>query len=72
MELVAADRPGLLSKVAEVLKNREVRLHMARIATIGEQADDMLYVTDEMDQPLTAEIQEQLRNAIIDALDGSE
>lgn len=72
MELVAADRPGLLSKVAEVLKNKEVRLHMARIATIGEQADDMLYVTDEMDQPLTAEIQEQLRNAIIEALDGSE
>ena len=72
MELIAADRPGLLSRVAEVLKNNEIRLHMARIATIGAQADDMLYVTDDMDQPLTEKFQEHLRKAIIEALDGSQ
>jgi [protein-PII] uridylyltransferase len=72
MELVAADRPGLLSRVAEVLKKKEIRLHMARIATIGAQADDMLYITDEMDQPLTTEIQEGLKEAITSALDGPE
>jgi len=65
MELVAADRPGLLSQVAEVLRCSGVRLHLARIATIGEQADDMFYLTDEVDQPLDTETQEILRKALL-------
>ncbi len=65
MELVAEDRPGLLSQVAEVLRCSGVRLHLARIATVGEQADDMLYLTDELDQPLDETTREQLRRALL-------
>ncbi|MDX1335138.1 MAG: [protein-PII] uridylyltransferase [Gammaproteobacteria bacterium] len=72
MELIAVDRPGLLSRVAKILKDMGIRMHMARIATIGAKADDMLYITDEMDQPLSDEVQEKLRVSIIEALDGTQ
>jgi len=46
IELVSADRPGLLSLVGEVFAGHGVRLDAAKIATIGERAEDLFYVTD--------------------------
>ena len=69
MELRTGDRPGLLSRVAEVLMAQHIRLHTARIATIGEQADDVLYITDNLDQPLTSEATDELHKALTDVLE---
>jgi len=69
MELRTGDRPGLLSHVAEVLVAQHIRLHTARIATIGEQADDVLYITDILDQPLTEEAEAALLRALMDVLE---
>ncbi|MCR9090208.1 [protein-PII] uridylyltransferase [Algiphilus sp.] len=52
IELVSGDRPGLLSLVGEVFADHGVRLDAAKIATIGERAEDLFYVTDATDQPL--------------------
>ena len=40
LSLVAADRPGLLFAVAEVLAQHDIRLHTAKISTLGERVED--------------------------------
>ncbi|WP_407280506.1 [protein-PII] uridylyltransferase [Aromatoleum evansii] len=45
LSLVAADRPGLLFAVAEVLARYEIRLHTAKIATLGERAEDTFLIS---------------------------
>ena len=52
IELVSADRPGLLSRVGEIFAEHGVRLDAAKIATIGERAEDVFYVTDAQQQAL--------------------
>ena len=68
--LVAPDRPGLLSDVAQVLRRQGLRVHDARIATFGERAEDVFQITDEHDQPLTdTDTQAALRDALRAGLD---
>jgi [protein-PII] uridylyltransferase len=69
MELVAGDRPGLLSEVGKVLKDKRVVIHTAKIVTLGERAEDVFYVTDPAGQPLGAEFCEDLQKALTAALD---
>ncbi|WP_332675319.1 [protein-PII] uridylyltransferase [Aromatoleum sp.] len=45
LSLTAADRPGLLFAVAEVLARNEIRLHTAKIATLGERVEDTFLVS---------------------------
>jgi [protein-PII] uridylyltransferase len=65
LELVAADRPGLLSKVGKAFISRGVDIQAAKIMTIGERAEDVFYVSDETGAPLDAEAKQQLSNALI-------
>lgn len=71
MELVAADRPGLLSKVGLSFIKHGVDIQTAKIMTIGERAEDVFYVTDESGRPLSDEIQSNLRDELIGMLDNS-
>lgn len=69
MEVIAADRPGFLSLVGRAMRNQGVRLHDARIATIGERAEDYFYVTDMDDRPFDDPLrQDALRSEIVAAL----
>ena len=52
MELITADRPGLLSRVGRAFAECHVRLLNARIATLGSRAEDVYYITDLEDRPL--------------------
>ena len=45
LELVAADRPGLLLQVGKIFEEQRVALHNAKIATLGERAEDVFFVT---------------------------
>lgn len=69
MELVAGDRPGLLSEVGKVMRDRGVALHTAKIVTLGERAEDVFYLTDRDGAPLGADFCEELKRAIVAALD---
>ena len=69
MELVAADRPGLLSKVGQAFLSCGVDIETAKIMTIGERAEDVFYITKESGQPLTDEEKETLRTTIKARLD---
>ena len=69
MEVVAQDRPGLLYAVAKALLSCKIRLVTAKIATFGEKAEDIFYITDRDGLPVDNEShQDALRAAIQDAL----
>ena len=44
MEVIAQDQPGLLHMVARILKDYNMLLLSARIATFGERAEDIFYI----------------------------
>jgi [protein-PII] uridylyltransferase len=62
--LVAPDRPGLLSDVAQVLRKQGLNVHDARIATFGERAEDLFQITDVEGMPLSEATQDALRDAL--------
>ena len=45
-----------------------MRIQNAKIITVGERAEDVFYIWDECDKPLTEEACESLRTALVDAL----
>ena len=69
LELIAGDRPGLLSEVGKVLLAERVDVVMARILTIGERAEDVFHVTDERGQPLGEDARRRLQETLVAALD---
>jgi [protein-PII] uridylyltransferase len=68
VELVAGDRPGLLFEVAKVFDQEHVALQNAKIATIGERAEDVFFVTNDDDQPLDEASAERLGQALRESL----
>jgi [protein-PII] uridylyltransferase len=69
LELVAADRPGLLSEVGKVFMRERVQLLGARIVTVGERAEDVFYVADAEGKPLDAGARSRVEAALRSALD---
>jgi [protein-PII] uridylyltransferase len=47
LSVTAGDRPGLLYAIARVLGSYDVDLHTAKIATLGERAEDVFLVSGE-------------------------
>ncbi|MGH8482466.1 MAG: [protein-PII] uridylyltransferase, partial [Nevskiaceae bacterium] len=56
MELVTADRPGLLSLVGRVFHRRGILLEAAKINTVGERAEDVFFITDRAHRPITDDV----------------
>ena len=71
MEIVASDRPGLLGQIGQVLRNHHVGIQAAKILTVGERAEDVFYITDQNGIPLTETACDQIKDALILALDNS-
>jgi len=69
LELTSGDRPGLLCDVGKVLMEERIVLHAAKIMTVGERAEDVFYVTDFDNRPLSAADSQRLRSRLMQALD---
>ena len=69
MEIWAADRPGLLSKVGQVFAEQGVDIAAAKIMTIGERAEDVFYISDEQGKPLDERAMQSLESALVATLD---
>ncbi|MHB1528721.1 MAG: [protein-PII] uridylyltransferase [Acidiferrobacteraceae bacterium] len=67
MEVVAQDRPGLLYQVALALEQCQLRLTNARVATYGERAEDMFFISGGpcRDDPIPENTLIQLREDIL-------
>jgi [protein-PII] uridylyltransferase len=72
LELIAGDRPGLLSEVGKVLLAERVDVVTARIMTIGERAEDVFHVTDDRGLPLGDDAKRRLHEQLSAALDRRE
>ena len=68
MDLVAADRPGLLSKVGQTFIEHGINIEAAKIMTIGERAEDVFYISDEAGKPLDSDAKQRLRDNLVDKL----
>jgi [protein-PII] uridylyltransferase len=70
LELISADRPGLLSRVGRAFQDCGVRVHNAKIATLGARAEDFFFITTADNRPYAdPDARECLRTRLIDLLD---
>ncbi|HKE96013.1 MAG TPA: hypothetical protein VKB34_17020, partial [Povalibacter sp.] len=72
IELIAGDRPGLLSQVAKIFMNERVEIYTSKIMTVGERAEDVFYVTGEKGSHLGTEARERLAAHLTETLDRRE
>lgn len=70
LEVHTTDRPGLLSTLCQVFMGCNLRIHAAKITTLGERVEDIFWVTHQNNTPLNDhEIKEEIAPAIRDALE---
>ena len=52
MDIVCLDRPGLLSDISTALVECGIRVHDAKITTMGERVEDAFILSDKQNEPL--------------------
>ncbi len=45
LSLIAGDRPGLLARIALIMDKHDIRLHRAKINTLGSRAEDVFWIS---------------------------
>ncbi|WP_037607596.1 [protein-PII] uridylyltransferase [Streptacidiphilus rugosus] len=68
LEVRAHDAPGLLHRIGRALEGTGVRVHRARISTLGADAVDAFYLTDEEGRPLSDAAATELARSVERAL----
>lgn len=68
MNLETLDQPGLLARVGQVFLQQHIEVHAARITTLGERAEDMFFISDQGDKPLSDERLNELKHSLINIL----
>ena len=70
LEVSSPDRPGLLARIGKVFVRFGIELQAAKIQTLGERVEDVFFITDANQQPITdAGLRTALEQAICDELD---
>ena len=70
LEVAAADRPGLLARIGRVFVAFNIELQAAKIQTLGERVEDVFFITDQHQQPITdPELCDLIQRTIRDELD---
>lgn len=69
IEVRTLDRPGLLAQIGKVFKAFDLSITNARIATLGERAEDVFFVTDQAGNPISdpdlcLELRDRLRKEL--------
>jgi len=69
LEMISIDRPGLLVEVSEVFRRNNIWIESAKIATIGERAEDVFYLRNEYQDAIALEITKKLGSELVESLD---
>jgi len=68
MDLGCSDRPGLLSNISAAMVACDVRIHDARIATLGDRVEDAFILSDEQNAPLSRKLRTELLQTLKETL----
>ncbi len=71
LEVLCPDRPGLLAKVANIFVEKNIILHDAKITTLGENVEDVFFLTNKHNKPISKKNSEELQTLIKERLDAS-
>ena len=69
IEIIALDRPGLLSNVGQVFQKEKVNIHSAKITTFGEKANDVFTISTVDNNALTIQEKEALVLRLTEEID---
>jgi [protein-PII] uridylyltransferase len=70
LEVASPDRPGLLARLGRIFVDFNIELQAAKIQTLGERVEDVFFITDDQQQPITdPERCEAIQRAIREELD---
>ncbi len=69
IEIIALDRPGLLSNIGQVFQQEKINIHSAKITTFGEKADDVFTISTINNAALTTKEQEALALRLTEDID---
>ena len=69
MDVVCADRPGLLSQISTALVNCGIRIHDARIVTMGDRVEDAFIISDQNNAPLNRKMRTELKQTLMKTLE---
>ncbi|QZD33983.1 [Protein-PII] uridylyltransferase / [Protein-PII]-UMP uridylyl-removing enzyme [Acinetobacter lwoffii] len=69
VEIATLDHPGLLAKIGGLFMMQGLDIHSAKIATLGERAEDIFFVTKKDGNPMTPEESAEFAVALKTALD---
>lgn len=70
LHLTTKDMPSLLAKIGQVFDELDIRVHSAKISTLGERAVDVFYLSDGDDLLLDTATKRQLKLALVGLLGG--
>ncbi|WXL27185.1 [protein-PII] uridylyltransferase [Ectopseudomonas mendocina] len=69
LEVTAPDRPGLLARIGRIFLDFDLSVQNAKIATLGERVEDVFFITDANNQPLSdPELCLRLQETVIEQL----
>ncbi len=70
LEVITPDRPGLLALIARIFLDFDIQISNAKITTLGERVEDIFFITDDQEQPLSdPDLCIELQKAICTQLD---
>ena len=69
IEIIALDRPGLLSNIAQVFQQLQINIHSAKITTFGEKADDVFTLSNSDNLALSEEEKQELADKLTQEID---
>ncbi|MDG2091317.1 MAG: [protein-PII] uridylyltransferase [Gammaproteobacteria bacterium] len=72
LEVLCSDRPGLLAKVANIFIEKNIVLHNAQITTLGENVEDVFFITNKKNKPITnKKLSDELQTLIKEKLNAT-
>jgi [protein-PII] uridylyltransferase len=68
MDLACSDRPGLLANISAAMVACGIRIHDARIATMGDRVEDAFILSDKQNAPLSRKMRTELLRTLKETL----